>query len=186
MSADFTHLDNREHPRMVDVSHKAITERKAVAQAVIRLGQELFELLKVDGSTSKGPVFQTAIIAGIQGAKKTSEIIPMCHPLPLSGVEIETELADGLAVLTATVRTTGKTGVEMEALTAASVAALTLYDMCKSVTKGMVIESVHLIHKSGGKSGDYNSASFHQKKNSPGHEDSPRQISNPQNTTPLA
>ena len=108
MSADFTHLDNREHPRMVDVSHKAITERKAVAQAVVRLGEELFELLKEEGSTSKGPVFQTAIIAGIQGAKKTSEIIPMCHPLPLSGVEIETELADGLAVLTATVRTTGK------------------------------------------------------------------------------
>ena len=110
----------------------------------------------------------------------------MCHPLPLSGVEIETELADGLAVLTATVRTTGKTGVEMEALTAASVAALTLYDMCKSVTKGMVIESVHLLHKTGGKSGDYNSAISRQKTNSTGHEDSPPQISNPQNTTSLA
>ena len=171
---------------MVDVSHKVITERKAVAQAVVRLGEELFELLKEEGNTSKGPVFQTAIIAGIQGAKKTSEIIPMCHPLPLSGVEIETELADGLALLTATVRTTGKTGVEMEALTAASVAALTLYDMCKSVTKGMVIESVHLLHKTGGKSGDYYSVSFHQKTNSPGHEDSPPQVSISQNTTPLA
>lgn len=173
MNAEFTHLDNREHPRMVDVSHKTITERKAVAQAVIRLGEELFKLLKDDASISKGPVFQTAIIAGIQGAKKTSEIIPMCHPLPLSGIEIETELVDGLAVLTATVRTTGKTGVEMEALTAASVAALTLYDMCKSVTKGMVIESVLLLHKTGGKSGDYSTTSFHKNTNSPRHEDSP-------------
>ena len=97
----------------------------------------------------------------------------MCHPLPLSSVEIETELADGLAVMTATVRTTGKTGVEMEALTAASIAALTLYDMCKSVTKGMVIESVLLLHKTGGKSGDYNTTSFHKNTNSPRHEDSP-------------
>jgi cyclic pyranopterin phosphate synthase len=170
---------------MVDVSQKAITERQAVAQAIVRLGEQLFILLKEEGSTSKGPVFQTAIIAGIQGAKKTSEIIPMCHPLPLSGVEIETELIDGLAVLTATVRTTGQTGVEMEALTAASVAALTLYDMCKSVTKGMVIESVRLLKKTGGKSGVYSAATLRKIPNSPGHEDHTPQNSDPQNSTPL-
>lgn len=160
MSSDFTHLREGDQPRMVDVSQKDITTRTATAQSSVRLGAELFAKLQADGNTKKGPVLQTAILAGIQGAKKTSDLIPMCHPLPISGVDVEAELRDGLAIFTATVRVTGRTGVEMEALTAASIAALTLYDMCKSVTKGMVIESVRLLEKTGGKSGDYRSATW--------------------------
>jgi len=119
------------------------------------LGRELSEILKESGSTKKGPVLQTAVIAGIQGAKHTSELIPMCHPLPLSGVNVDIELEGEYAVIQVTAKTTGRTGVEMEALTAASVAALTVYDMCKSVSKSMEIESICLLEKTGGKSGDY-------------------------------
>ena len=152
---EFTHLSGSDLPRMVDISEKTVTERKAVAVARVHLGAELAELLRVSGRTKKGPVLQTAVIGGIQAAKRTPELIPMCHPLPLSGVDIDIELEEEYALIQVTAKTTGRTGVEMEALTAASVAALTFYDMCKSVTKCMVIESVYLLEKTGGKSGDY-------------------------------
>ena len=154
---EFTHIRKNDLPSMVDVSDKSITERKAVAMARVHLGRDLAELLKISGSTKKGPVMQTAVIGGIQGGKRTSELIPMCHPLPLSSMDVEIELEGEYALIKATAKTTARTGVEMEALTAASVAALTFYDMCKSVTKSMKIESVCLLEKSGGKSGDYNS-----------------------------
>ena len=152
----FTHLGENDQPRMVDVSEKAVTPRTAIAEALVWLGPELAELLKDSGKTKKGPVLETAIIAGIQGCKKTSELIPMCHPLSLSAAEVDIQLEGEQARIRVQVKTTNKTGVEMEALTGASVAALTLYDMCKSVSKAMVIESIKLIEKTGGKSGDYN------------------------------
>lgn len=151
----FTHLSDGDQPRMVDISEKTATKRIAVAEARVALGPELAKQLRETGSTKKGPVFQTAVIAGIQAAKRTSDWIPMCHPLALSGVDVDIQLAGEHACIQVTVRTTGLTGVEMEALTAASAAALTLYDMCKSITKGMVIESVRLLEKRGGKSRDY-------------------------------
>ena len=151
----FTHLSDGDQPRMVDISEKTATKRIAVAEARVALGPELAKQLRETGSTKKGPVFQTAVIAGIQAAKRTSDWIPMCHPLALSGVDVDIQLAGEHACIQVTVRTTGLTGVEMEALTAASAAALTLYDMCKSITKSMVIESVRLLEKRGGKSGDY-------------------------------
>ena len=152
---EFTHLSGGDVPRMVDISAKNVTERTAVAVARIHLGHELSALLKESGSTKKGPVLQTAVIAAIQAAKRTSELIPMCHPLPLSGVDVDIKLEGEYAVIQVTAKTTGRTGVEMEALTAASVAALTIYDMCKSVSRSMEIESICLLEKTGGKSGDY-------------------------------
>ena len=152
---EFTHLSGGDVPRMVDISEKNVTERTAVAVARIHLGHELSELLKVSRSTKKGPVLQTAVIGAIQAAKRTSELIPMCHPLPLSGVDVDIDLEGEYAVIQVTAKTSGRTGVEMEALTAASVAALTIYDMCKSVSKSMEIESICLLEKTGGKSGDY-------------------------------
>ena len=140
---------------MVDISEKNITERTAVALARVHLGHELSELLKESGSTKKGPVLQTAVIGAIQAAKRTSELIPMCHPLSLSGVNVDIKLEGEYAGIRVTAKTSGRTGVEMEALTAASVAALTIYDMCKSVSKSMEIESICLLEKTGGKSGDY-------------------------------
>ena len=154
-SREFTHIRKNDFPRMVDVSDKSVTERKAVAMARVHLGHDLAELLKISGSTKKGPVMQTAVIAGIQGGKRTSELIPMCHPLPLSSMDVDIELEGEYAFIKATAKTKARTGVEMEALTAASIAALTFYDMCKSVTKNMKIESVFLLEKTGGKSGDY-------------------------------
>ncbi len=154
-SKEFTHLKKNDLPNMVDVSDKSVTERKAVAMARIHLGNELAELLKELGSTKKGPVLQTAVIGGIQGGKRTSELIPMCHPVPLSSMNVDIELEGEYALIKATAKTKSRTGVEMEALTAVSVAALTFYDMCKSVTKSMKIECVYLLEKSGGKSGDY-------------------------------
>ena len=154
-SKEFTHIRKNDLPSMVDVSDKSVTERKAVAMARIHLGHELAELLKKSGSTKKGPVLQTAVIGGIQGGKRTSELIPMCHPLPLSSMDVDIELEGEYALIKATAKTTASTGVEMEALTAASVAALTFYDMCKSVTKSMKIESLCLLEKTGGKSGDF-------------------------------
>lgn len=152
---EFTHISENNLPKMVDVSSKPDTERVAVARSVVRLGKELASLLKETGSTSKGPVLQTVVVAGIQAAKKTSELIPMCHPLSLSSVKIDVTIEEEVAVIEALAKTTGPTGVEMEALTAASVAALTLYDMCKSVSKAIVIESTLLIEKKGGKSGHF-------------------------------
>ena len=151
----FTHLSEGDVPRMVDISKKNVTERTAIAVSRIHLGHELYELLKESGSTKKGPVLQTAVIGAIQAAKRTSELIPMCHPLPLSGVDVDIELEAEYAVIHVIAKTNGRTGVEMEALTAASVAALTIYDMCKSVSKSMRIESIYLLKKTGGKSADY-------------------------------
>ncbi|MDP6216008.1 MAG: cyclic pyranopterin monophosphate synthase MoaC, partial [SAR324 cluster bacterium] len=121
----FTHLTGRDVPRMVDISKKNVTDRKAIAVARVHLGHELYELLKESGSTKKGPVLQTAVISAIQAAKRTSELIPMCHPLPLSGINVDIKLEGEYAVIQASANTTGRTGVEMEALTAASIAALT-------------------------------------------------------------
>ncbi len=152
---NFTHLNEGNQPRMVDVSGKAVTHRTAVAEAMVHLGPELARMLKETGSTKKGPVIQTAVIAGIQGSKRTSDLIPMCHPLPLSAVEVDIQLEGEKARIQVQVKTSNQTGVEIEALTGASVAALTLYDMCKSISKAMIIESVRLLKKTGGKSGEY-------------------------------
>ena len=152
---NFTHLNEGDQPRMVDVSGKAVTHRTAVAEAMVHLGPELARMLKETGSTKKGPVIQTAVIAGIQGSKRTSDLIPMCHPLPLSAVEVDIQLEGEKARIQVQVKTSHQTGVEMEALTGASVAALTLYDMCKSISKAMIIESVKLLEKTGGVSGEY-------------------------------
>lgn len=156
MSKEFTHIDN-DNPSMVDVGDKAITTRTAIAQALVQLPEELSDFIK-NGEvvTLKGPVFQTAIIAGIQGAKKTSELIPLCHPLALNKVAVTIELKDDLLVaITCEARCSGKTGVEMEALTGASVAALTIYDMCKALSHNIVIQETRLLKKTGGKS-DFN------------------------------
>ena len=140
---------------MVDISDKSETIREARAQSLVRLNSQLLQKV-MDAKLPKGDVLSTARIAGIMAAKKTSELIPMCHPLALSKVEISIDVAEpDSLVITALCRCTGKTGVEMEALTAASVAALTLYDMCKSESKGIVIESTRLLEKSGGKSGQW-------------------------------
>ena len=139
---------------MVDVGDKEITQRKAKAKATVFLGEEIISHFEnKELTTKKGPVFQTAIIAGIQAVKKTSELIPMCHPLLINGVDIDIEIIDNEHIeILCTVKIEGKTGVEMEALTGVSVAALTVYDMCKSISQKMVIKEVKLIEKSGGKS----------------------------------
>jgi cyclic pyranopterin monophosphate synthase len=141
---------------MVDVGAKPSTERRAVAQAVVRVSLRTARAVH-DGDAPKGDVLGVARIAGIQAAKRTSELIPLCHPLALSfvGVEGEVDVAAGTITLTAEARSTGPTGVEMEALTAVAVACLTLYDMLKAAEKGMVIEAVRLVSKTGGKSGDW-------------------------------
>lgn len=141
---------------MVDVAAKAVTQRSATAEACVRMQPATLSLLQ-DGKLPKGDVFAVARIAGIQAAKKTSELIPLCHPLMLSGVSVElVPEAPDVVRITATCKLAGQTGVEMEALTAASVAALTLYDMCKAVDRGMTIENVRLLAKAGGKSGEFN------------------------------
>ncbi len=138
---------------MVDVGAKATTARIAVAEAIIDLPEEVFKHFKDDElGTKKGPVLQTAILAGIMASKRTSDLIPLCHPLPLDKCGIETEVKEpGTIHITVTAKTQGKTGVEMEALTAASVAALTVYDMCKAFSHDIVIKQIRLLHKSGGK-----------------------------------
>ena len=149
-----THLSESDQPRMVDVSQKAVTTRTAVATCMVKLGTELMAQIN-DGElkNKKGPVFYTAILAGIQGTKLTSQLIPLCHPLPLDSSEVKiTPHDDCRLLLTCTARTTSKTGVEMEALTGASVAALTLYDMCKSANPAIVISDLKLASKTGGKS----------------------------------
>ncbi len=150
-----THLDDKGAARMVDVSEKAATVRVAVAEAYITMLPQTLAMI-VEGRHAKGDVFAVARIAGIQAAKKTSDLIPLCHPLMLSSVSIALEAQGTEQVkITATCKLTGQTGVEMEALTAASVAALTLYDMCKAVDKGMIIGQIRLLQKTGGKSGDW-------------------------------
>jgi cyclic pyranopterin phosphate synthase len=149
-----THIDETGRARMVDVSDKAATAREAVAEGFLRMSPATLAL-GLSGEGKKGDVRAVAEIAGVMAAKKTADLIPMCHPLALSKVEVRVEPADGGLAVTARVRTTGPTGVEMEALTAVSVACLTLYDMLKAAEKGMVIEAVRLVAKTGGKSGDW-------------------------------
>lgn len=153
---DFTHFNENGRARMVDVSEKAETMRTAVAFGRVLVNAETFALIR-SGGLKKGDVLTTAQIGGIMGAKRTSEIIPMCHNVPLSGVDIDFRMNENdLAVeITATAKCSGQTGVEMEALTAVSVAALTVYDMCKAVQRDIVIDRICLLRKSGGKSGDF-------------------------------
>lgn len=151
-NAKLTHIDASGNPRMVDVSEKTPTKRTAKAQAIVRTGKEIMNLINGDElMTKKGPVFHTAIIAGIMGAKKTSELIPLCHPLGLEDCQVTITPSGDSITITATASLTGKTGVEMEALTAATVAALTIYDMCKALSHDIVIEEIKLLEKTGGK-----------------------------------
>jgi cyclic pyranopterin phosphate synthase len=149
-----THLDEHGAARMVDVGGKATTARVAKATGRITMSPQAARAIAA-GAVAKGDVLATARIAGIMAAKRTAELIPLCHPLPLTRVEVALELAEDGVTATATAATDGKTGVEMEALTAASVALLTIYDMAKAIDKAMVIDGVRLIAKSGGKSGDW-------------------------------
>jgi cyclic pyranopterin phosphate synthase len=150
-----SHLDASGAARMVDVSEKAETSRVATAEATVRMRPETLALIQ-SGGMPKGDVIAAARIAGIMATKRTPDLIPLCHPLPITGATVDLlPVGDDALRITATVKTMGKTGVEMEALTAASVAALTVYDMCKAVEKGMVIEGIRLLEKSGGKSGDW-------------------------------
>jgi cyclic pyranopterin phosphate synthase len=151
---EFTHLDQSGNAHMVDVGDKAITRRRAIARGTISMNVATSQAI-VSGGLPKGDVLAVARIAGIQGAKRTSDLIPLCHPLMLSKVSVELAVRDGAVDIEAIVETTGQTGVEMEALTACSVAALTLYDMCKSADKTMVIGEITLWEKSGGRSGDF-------------------------------
>lgn len=147
-----THLDATHRPTMVDVGGKVATAREAVAQARIRLPAKVArELARTGHRTQKGPVFDTAVIAGVLAAKRTHELIPFCHPLPLDHVSIDVAARRGGLLITCRVRVTHRTGVEMEALTGASIAALTVYDMCKALSHDIVIDSVRLLHKRGGK-----------------------------------
>ena len=153
---DLTHLDSQGRAQMVDVGGKAISQRVATAEAVVTMLPETLAMI-TEGKHKKGDVLAVARIAGIQAAKKCPDLIPLCHPLMLSSVNVDLEAdeANSQVLIKATCKLAGQTGVEMEALTAASVAALTIYDMCKAVDKGMTISQVRLLEKSGGKSGDW-------------------------------
>jgi cyclic pyranopterin phosphate synthase len=154
--SELTHLDESGRARMVDVGAKPVTARRAVARALVRMSPETAARVAA-GDAPKGDVLGTARIAGIQAAKRTSELIPLCHPLALDSVDVEAEIdaAQGVVTLTAAAHVTARTGVEMEALTAAAVAALTVYDMVKGIERGVEIASVVLLEKSGGRSGDW-------------------------------
>ena len=149
-----THVDRGGRPRMVDISAKPITARRAVAEAEVVCSQETLSLV-IDGRGPKGDVLTVAEIAGVMGGKRTAELIPLCHPLPLTHASVDFEPEGHGMRITAVAETDGKTGVEMEALTAAGVAALTLYDMCKAVDRGMVVTDVKLLSKEGGRSGTW-------------------------------
>ncbi len=149
-----THVDGSGKARMVDVGDKPVTRRTAVAGGFIQLSPQTLQLLR-ENRLEKGDAVQVARIAGIMAAKRTHELIPLCHPLPITSIDVDIRLTDSGADIRATVRCDGKTGVEMEALTACSVAALTLYDMCKAVDKSMVIGRIRLLRKEGGRSGVY-------------------------------
>ncbi len=153
---NLTHLDENDRPKMVDVSDKSQTTRIAQASGIIEMSQEAFDAI-VANTTKKGPVIQTAVIAAIMGVKKTSDLIPMCHPLNLSGINCDIDELPELPgfKLYVTCKLTGQTGVEMEALTGTSIGLLTIYDMVKAIDKSMIIKNVQLETKSGGKSGDY-------------------------------
>jgi cyclic pyranopterin monophosphate synthase len=154
MNDNFSHLNKKNQPKIVNVGDKKVTKRKAIAMATMFLGSEIISHFNDNQLiTKKGPVFQTAIIAGIQAVKKTSELIPMCHPLLINGVDIDIKIVDKEHIeIVCTVDIEGKTGVEMEALTGANIAALTVYDMCKAISQKMIIKEVKLMEKSGGKS----------------------------------
>lgn len=152
--ARLTHIDDKGAAHMVDVSGKAETARQAIAAGRIDMNEEAARAIS-EGSAKKGDVLAVARVAGIMAAKKTSGLIPLCHPLPISKIAIDLEVDDHGVAATATVRTTGQTGVEMEAMTAVSVALLTVYDMAKALDKGMIIRDIRLLEKSGGKSGDW-------------------------------
>jgi len=156
-----THLDDKNRPKMVDVSDKEDTTRVAIASGKISMSQEAFDAI-ISNNTKKGPVLQTAVVAAIMGVKKTSDLIPMCHPLLLSGINCDIEELPELPgfKLYVTAKLSGQTGVEMEALTGVSVGLLTIYDMVKAIDKSMVISEVQLESKSGGKSGDFNRKNF--------------------------
>jgi cyclic pyranopterin phosphate synthase len=156
MTEHLTHLDQHGHASMVDVSQKEITSREAMAQGEVRMTPSTLAAIR-DGDVPKGDVLAAARIAGIMAAKRTPELIPLCHTLLLSKVAVDFEIdeAESRVVITATVRCKGQTGVEMEALTAVSVAALTIYDMAKALEKGMIIGPIRLLEKSGGKSGEW-------------------------------
>ncbi len=159
MSSGFTHFDTAGNAMMVDVSDKAVTVRSATARARVVMDPATLAMI-MEGTAKKGDVLGVARLAGIMGAKRTADLIPLCHPLPVTSVKVNlTPDTAGTAVeIEATVKTTGQTGVEMEALTAASVAALTVYDMCKAVDRGMRIEGLRVTHKAGGKSGAFSQA----------------------------
>ena len=154
--AELTHLDSKGRARMVDVSAKDVTVRLAIASGRVTMQPETLRLI-ADGSAPKGDVLAAARLAGIMAAKRTADLVPLCHPLPLDSitVELECDEAQSAVAITASCKTTGRTGVEMEALTAVTVAALTVYDMCKSLERGMRVDSVRLTAKSGGRSGDW-------------------------------
>ena len=154
--AEFTHFDADGNARMVDVSAKEATERTATAKGCVLMRPETAALIR-DGGVKKGDVLSVAQLAGIMGAKRTPDLIPLCHPLELSSVSVDLVMAEDrdAVLITATCKLTGATGVEMEALTAVAVAALTVYDMCKAVDRGMKITDIRLIHKAGGKSGTF-------------------------------
>lgn len=157
MSDKLSHLDDHGRARMVDVGGKPITARSAQAEARLRVPESVFQALQ-SGDTPKGNVYEVARLAGIMAAKRTDELIPLCHSLPLQHAAVEFETQPDAIRVVATVSTNAQTGVEMEALTAASVAALTLYDMLKALSKEMTIEGIRLLAKSGGRSGDYRAA----------------------------
>lgn len=156
ISDDFTHFDGSGHARMVDVGDKPPTRRTAVAAGRVLVNQRTFELIRT-GGVKKGDVLTVAQVAGIMGAKRTPELVPMCHPVALTGVELELSLNEEMLSvdIVATTTCAGQTGVEMEALTAVSAAALTVYDMCKAVQRDMVIDDIRLLRKTGGQSGDF-------------------------------
>jgi cyclic pyranopterin phosphate synthase len=153
---NLTHLDEKDRPKMVDVSAKDATTRVAVASGTIEMSQDAYDAIVAE-ATKKGPVIQTAVIAAIMGTKKTSELIPMCHPLNLSGINCDIDELPELPgfKMYVSAKLTGQTGVEMEALTGVSVGLLTIYDMVKAIDKGMIIRNIQLESKEGGKSGDY-------------------------------
>ncbi|MEA1982813.1 MAG: cyclic pyranopterin monophosphate synthase MoaC [Campylobacterota bacterium] len=153
---NLTHLDENQRPKMVDVSDKSQTTRVAIASGIIEMSQEAYSNI-VSENNKKGPVLQTAVIAAIMGVKQTSTLIPMCHPLNLSGINCDVDELPELPgfKLTVTTKLTGQTGVEMEALTGTSIGLLTIYDMVKAIDKGMIIRNVQLEEKSGGKNGDF-------------------------------
>lgn len=159
---EFTHFDKKGNAWMVDVGEKADTVREASARGSIRMSRECLEMVMA-GRMKKGDVLGVARIAGIMGAKRTADLIPLCHPLPLTKLALEFAVDEEKQEIQAvcTARTVGKTGVEMEALTGVSAALLTIYDMCKAVDRGMEIREIYLLHKSGGKSGEF----FHQERN---------------------